>query len=95
MIVEARARIEDAKQRGYARVVYLKCDAEELARRLRVGPGDRPSLTGGDPAEEIAAVLAEREPTYQAVADSVIESTRGGPERVADQLAAMLRERGS
>lgn len=59
--------------------VYLRCDSEELNRRISGDPqtvGLRPSLTGqGGGLDEIAAVLAEREPVYRAVADGEIDVT--------------------
>ncbi|UCD76253.1 MAG: hypothetical protein JSV91_04880, partial [Phycisphaerales bacterium] len=90
MIRAARARIEQAQRAGRGMVVYLKCEVRELARRLREAPGDRPSLTGADPSEEVARVLAEREATYLAVADIVFETTHGSPADAATRLAAML-----
>ena len=71
MIEEARRLIERERRAGRARVVYLECEIEELARRLRAAPGDRPSLTGADALEEIAAVLARRRAVYEATADVV------------------------
>lgn len=72
---EARAAVEAAD----ACRVYLKCEVAELARRLGADAATaaaRPSLTGSASSiDEIAAVLAEREPTYRAVADEVIDVT--------------------
>jgi shikimate kinase len=74
MIPEARALIDDARQHGTARVCYLRVPVAVLVERLEADPGDRPSLTGAGVAEEMAAVLAVREPTYLAVADEVVEA---------------------
>ena len=90
MIDSARTRIEEEQRAGRAKVVYLQCDVSELIRRLRDAPGDRPSLTGADPADEIARVLTEREPTCLAMADIVFDTTTGNPTDAADRLAAML-----
>ena len=57
-----------------ARTVYLQCSTDTLTQRIRRQPGDRPSLTGADPAEEMAVVLAEREPVYRAVADLIVDA---------------------
>jgi shikimate kinase len=59
--------------------IYLKCKPEELHRRIHSDTRSshtRPSLTatGGD-LEEIKAVLAVREPVYEAVADKVFDVT--------------------
>ena len=76
MIPAARSLIDAQRAAGTARCLYLQCDAGELARRLSQPGDDRPSLTGRDPAEEIAAVLAEREATYTALADATVEVTQ-------------------
>lgn len=61
--------------------IYLRCEPAELARRIAADPGSgdqRPGLTGGGGAariEEIAAVLAEREPVYREVADVEFDVT--------------------
>jgi shikimate kinase len=46
-----------------------------LSQRLRHNAGGRPSLTGGAVADEVAQVLAVREPLYHAVADAVLDGT--------------------
>jgi shikimate kinase len=94
MIPAAREIIEAARTAGVVRaVVYLKCTVAELERRLRAAPGDRPSLTGSGVAEEIAAVLAEREPTYEAIADVVHEVADGeAPEGVVEDLDRAIGE---
>jgi shikimate kinase len=86
MIERARAAIADAQRTGRARVVYLQCDAHELVRRLRMAAGDRPSLSGGDVADEAVEVLARREPTYVAVADEIIRTDRMTAETVVQRL---------
>jgi len=71
----ARAVVEQAD----ALRIYLRCDPEELHRRISADPqtaGLRPSLTGqGGGLEEINTVLAEREPVYRAVADVEFDVT--------------------
>jgi len=71
----ARQAVEQAD----ALRVYLACDPQELASRI--GEDDktsrtRPNLTNlGGGIEEILAVLEEREPVYQQVADQTIDVT--------------------
>lgn len=74
----ARAAVEAAD----AVRIYLRCDPQELHRRISADPqtaGLRPSLTGqGGGLDEITAVLAEREPVYRAVADDEFDVTYTG-----------------
>lgn len=72
-------------------VVYLRADAETLARRLAADPNEaqRPSLTGGGLIEEVAQVLAEREPLYLDCADHIVQSA-GGPEAAADEIISLI-----
>lgn len=86
MIPTARATIENARKSGEVRTIYLKCPEELLVARLQSDPGDRPSLTGHDVAAETRAVLAQREPTYLALADFVCDASRPPAEIVAELL---------
>ena len=63
------------RQKG--RVVYLSAPAHLLAARLAGGERDpfRPSLSGLPPAEELSAVLAEREPLYRAAAHHCVDAS--------------------
>lgn len=90
MIESARQAIEEARRAGTARAVYLRVDAVEAERRLREAPGDRPSLTGVRPADEIARVMAEREPTYRALADVTIDTTGRTVSEIVDRLASQV-----
>jgi len=59
--------------------IYLRCEAEELHRRIQADAAslnNRPDLTGmGGGLEEVRAVLAERDPVYEAVADHTFDVT--------------------
>lgn len=69
-----RAAVEQAAQTVR---IYLKCDPAVLAERIAADTttaASRPSLTAlGGGEEEVRAVLAEREPVYEAVADRVLD----------------------
>lgn len=77
-LMQAGAR--EAVEQADARRVYLKCSPEELLRRAESDPISvltRPNLTGlGGGIEEIHAMLAQREPVYEAVADFTLNVTR-------------------
>ena len=55
--------------------VYIKVPSAILSQRLRNHSGGRPSLTGAAVADEVAQVLAVREPLYHAVADAILDGT--------------------
>lgn len=71
------------KEAGH-RVIYLKCEPEELLKRIQSDPATpkaRPNLTEfGGGIEEIAKVLAEREPIYRQMADAELEVTYLSPD---------------
>jgi shikimate kinase len=90
MVVSARQRIQADRAARRARVIYLSCERPELRRRLEQMPGDRPSLTGAALSEELATVLAAREPTYRQIADFTLDVSALAVDQVATQLAARL-----
>jgi len=90
MIESARADIEAARTAGTATVVYLRCVVEELQRRLAGRTDDRPSLTGGDPVGETAAVMTAREPVYRSLADHEYDVSTTSPQQAAISLGQLL-----
>ena len=52
-------QLNAARQRDAAVIIWLQADPDELASRLESSTGDRPSLTGRTPAEEIAEISGE------------------------------------
>jgi shikimate kinase len=90
MIEDARRRIEAHRRDGCAKVVYLRCDSDELGRRLEGQTEDRPSLTGADPLDEIEAVREAREPTYRQLADVEYDVTRASPQEAAESIGKAL-----
>ena len=87
----------DPRNREFMRatgtVFFLDVPAQVLATRLTQDPRatQRPSLTGLPPAEEIARVLAEREPVYRAAAHHSIPAGRPVPELVPE-LAKIINQ---
>lgn len=75
-------------------VFYLTAPAETLAARIGCDAKSgqqRPSLTGKPIAEEVAEVLAVREPIYQQCANVAIDVDGRTPEAIADEIATWLR----
>ncbi|MDR0239925.1 MAG: shikimate kinase AroL [Deltaproteobacteria bacterium] len=83
--------------RATGTVVFLDVPAQFLSSRLAADPRalQRPSLTGRSPAEEIAQVLAEREPMYRAAAHHIVNAVRPLPELVREIADIILQPWGS
>jgi len=73
------------------RVIWLDAPADVLAARIAAGP-PRPSLTGADPEDEIAAVAAARAPLYEVVSWRRVDTSADDPETVVLQLENLLRD---
>lgn len=74
-------------------VVWLHVSAQMLAKRLsrdRSSGQNRPSLTGRPIAEEVAEVLAIREPLYRDCASIIVDAEREWPEQVARRIARQI-----
>jgi len=76
------------------RVVYLRCEPDELAKRINADPQTaamRPHLTalGGGEAE-IRKVLTEREPIYRQFADAELEVTYLTPQEAIVYVVRLL-----
>ncbi len=86
--------VESLKRNGF--FVWLSAEAETITARMEKdadGGAARPSLTGKPFVSETNAVMAEREPLYQRLADLVVDTTRIETDRVAEAILAGLRER--
>ena len=91
MISGARQAIGEARAAGGVFVIYLAAAPGELIRRRgAAGADDRPPLRGLDLEAEVHETLAEREPTYRALADLVIETTQDSPDLTAHRLVEAL-----
>jgi shikimate kinase len=83
--------VRNLKEHGL--VIWLMADPATLGERLRGDQGSqefRPSLTGGDPVEEMAKVLAEREPLYRAAAHLVLDTTGLSINQVVQRILAAI-----
>jgi shikimate kinase len=70
-------------------VIWLYAEPATLSQRLRQDEGSqdfRPSLTGADPAAEMARVLTEREPLYRAAAHLVLDTTEFAIAEVVNRI---------
>ncbi len=79
--------------RAAGKVAWLRADAATLLLRLRADAATaarRPPLTRLAAEDEVAALLAEREPLYRACADVVVETAGKSPQQVAAEVAERL-----
>lgn len=73
---------------GRGRVVYLRI---ELATQLaRVHDTDRPLLRTEDPEARLEALMAERAPLYEGLADVVVDTDQGSVDAVVDGIVQQL-----
>jgi shikimate kinase len=74
--------------------IYLSCGPDVLAKRIAsdaATASERPSLTGdADPAAEVEAVLAQRDPAYRDAADIVFDVTYCSIDEAVRHLIAKL-----
>lgn len=71
------------------RVVWLTASPNVIAIRMTADPetlARRPSLTGQGVVEELAAVLAQREPFYREVAHLVVDTDGRTPNEIAMEI---------
>lgn len=73
-----------------ATCVWLRVTIEEMERRLRADPAPRPSLTGLDPAAELAQVSGRREPWYAELAEIELDCRGLRVQEIAKRLALRL-----
>jgi shikimate kinase len=74
-------------------VVWLRARPDTLA--ARVGSGDGRPLLGADPAGELVALAAVRDPLYASVADGVVDVDDLTAVEAADAVLAAVGHRGS
>jgi shikimate kinase len=84
---DTRAALADAG----VPVVLLRAALGALA--ARVGDGASRPLLSADPRGRLAALAAERAPTYEEVATFAVETDHNSPAHVAAAIAARLHER--
>jgi shikimate kinase len=71
----------------YATIVWLTADTAILMQRIgRDAPDNRPSLSGKGVVEEMAQILAEREPLYRELAHFSIDTGRLRADEAVDSI---------
>lgn len=75
-----------------ARIIWLKASEAAIVSRIQ-GGSERPSLTGVKSfTEEVADVLAKRNPKYRSAAHYEIDTDQLTPEQVADRVIEIWQE---
>jgi shikimate kinase len=76
------------------RIIYLRCDANELTRRIQEDPNSdstRPSLTSlGGGLEEVCQMLSQREPIYRQVMHAELDVTSLSPDEAVVYIVRMM-----
>lgn len=89
-----RAANRTALRDGGHKVIYLKCDAAELHRRIQADPqtaASRPALTGlGGGLAEVEKLLAEREPIYRSCMTAELDVTNLSAEDATAYIARLM-----
>jgi shikimate kinase len=88
-VVTREENIHELKKKG--KLVWLKADLDTLLRRIG-NSQSRPSLTGKSQREDMEAVLAERSPIYERVADFIVDTEGKMPEELAEAIAKLYTE---
>ncbi|MCP4666566.1 MAG: shikimate kinase [Deltaproteobacteria bacterium] len=86
--------VKHLKKNGW--FVWLHADAEVLEQRMEKEQRSgkiRPSLTGGDPLDEIKEVLKARAPLYKQAADLVVDTTTLTPTEAAACIVKAMPQR--
>jgi len=88
-----RAENLSAIQGAGHRIVYLRCEPENLLRRIQSDPATmaaRPALSKlGGGIEEIRNILTQREPMWRRVMHHEVDVTDRTPEEVADHIVGL------
>src|SRR5437868_2038318 len=89
-----RAENRDAIKSSGHKLIYLKCEPEELFKRIHNDPqtaAARPNLTNlGGGVAEIKSVLAEREPVYHATMHAELDVTHLTPDEAVVYIVRLL-----
>lgn len=88
VVIDPRHR---ALLRARCRVVWLRVEPAEAARRVARDSTVRPLLAGAQPSERLAELLAVRLPLYEEVATFRVPTDGRSPEQVADAVLEALK----
>lgn len=88
-VVTRAINVTNLRRNG--RVFLLESTIDDIVARIG-GDSQRPSLTGTKSfTEEVAEVLAERQPRYRSAAHHIIDSSKLSPEEAAHRIIEHFR----
>ena len=92
-VIERQGNIELLQRNAV--IFWLTASVDTVAARIR-RDASRPALTPGKTfVEEIAEVLAKREPLYSAAANHVIDTDNITPANIADSIISLWNQNGA
>lgn len=77
------------------RLIWLAADAQTVVARMQADKNNeqrRPSLTGAEPADETAAVMAARAPFYREAADLCVDTSGKSPDEIVAEICSNLAQ---
>ena len=87
-VIVRSQNIDSLRKNGI--VFWLMADEHTIVDRIKDGM-QRPSLSGSKSfVDEVAEILAERTPKYQAAADHTIDTVKNTPAQAAEAIAEIF-----
>jgi shikimate kinase len=77
-------------------IIWLKADKQTLLKRLNQDSGTntrRPPLTGKETSEELKEVMSLREPIYERVSETKVDTSTLNVEAVVENILTVLKEK--
>ncbi|MBC24091.1 MAG: hypothetical protein CMJ32_09285 [Phycisphaerae bacterium] len=93
MIDRIHQVLQQRRADGSALVILLDPPLQVMQQRLKAETGDRPSLTGQSPADELEQISQARRPRMLELADQVIDTSRHDPDECVESIKRFLSGR--
>lgn len=89
-LVLQKGNVEALKQSG--KIVFLRATVDTLSTRLK-GDGSRPLLQSKTQSltDRLTALLSERTPIYEGVADFIVDADKKTPDEIADEIIKIMK----
>ena len=89
-LVLQKGNVEALKQSG--KIVFLRATVDTLSNRLK-GDASRPLLQSKTESmsQRLTALLAQRTPIYEEVADFIVDVDKKTPDEIADEIIKIMK----